>query len=259
MPITPDPLQSLAHLLVHAHQNQQQLDPKQLPVITCRSSAYQVQEAMLAIKQEPIGAWKVGVCESEKDVWGSLLPQSALSHSGETRHFRMGIPLGLEVELAFRLSDAALNPGQTLSPEDFLIDGIQEMALSVEVVSTRLAGWPDVPEFLKLADWQNHGALFIGNPVPYRQDFPFLTPQVSLLVDGNEYSKSPAFNPAGDPRSLLQPFLRQCHARGQPVTAEHWITTGSYSGIHFLDHSASVQAALGPLEALSMALVVRSL
>lgn len=256
MPTTyPDPLLSLARQLAHAYQNQQVLNPSQLPSITSRTEAYQVQQTMLAMAQEPIGAWKVGVCETDDGVWGSPLPVSALSHD-RPRQFRAGAPLGLEVELAFRLNDAALDPDYPLSEAEFLKEGIHEMALAVEVVSSRLLGWPQLPDFLKLADWQNHGALFLGVAQPYTADFPYLSPQVQLWIAGENRAKVPATNPAGDPRHLIPAFIRQCHRHHRPIQSDQWITTGSYSGVYFLDKPAAFTATMTGVPDLSGEIIV---
>lgn len=253
--IPPDPLLSLARQLVHAYQNQQQLDPGRLPGIANRDEAYQVQQTMLAMAQEPIGAWKVGVYESDDRVWGSPLPVSALSH-GQPRHFRAETPLGLEVELAFRLHDAALDPEHPLSTEDFLREGIRDMALAVEVVSSRLLGWPHLPEWLKLADWQNHGALFLGTAQPYTADFPYLAPQTELWIAGENRAKVPATNPAGDPRQLIPAFIHQCQRHHRPIQSDQWITTGSYSGVYFLDKATVFTATMTGFPDLSGEIII---
>ncbi|EQD71353.1 hydratase/decarboxylase [mine drainage metagenome] len=145
-----------------------------------------------------------------------------------------------------------------MSEETFLHEGILEMACAIEVVSSRFLGWPHIPEFWKLSDLQNHGALLLGSPAPYDPDFPYLTPPVSLQVGGNEQAKFPSGNPAGDPRTLLQPFLQQCRERGIPMEPHHWITTGSYSGVYFIKNSECIQATLGDLDPLTTSLLSSS-
>ncbi|WP_297460948.1 hypothetical protein [Ferrovum sp.] len=232
------------------------IDRRCLPVPahgpTSIAAAYKLQEAILIHLKEPIGAWKVGVAP-EGGVWGSPLPCAALETSPLS--FPPRVVRGLEVELAFRLSPQVLEEEKPLSEEAFFHEGILEMACAVEVVSSRFLGWPHIPELWKLADLQNHGALFLGSPAPYDPNFPYLTPPVSLQAEGNEQAKFPSGNPAGDPRALLQPFLRQCRERGLPIEPHHWITTGSYSGVYFLKNSGRIHATLGDLAPLTATLL----
>ncbi|WP_297496415.1 hypothetical protein [Ferrovum sp.] len=234
------------------------IDHRCLPVPahgpTSIADAYQLQEAILTHLKEPIGAWKAGV-DPEGAVWGSPLPCTALKTARSHWSTPARIVRGLEVELAFRLSPQVLEEEKLLPEETFFREGILEMACAIEVVSSRFLDWPHIPEFWKLADLQNHGALFLGESAPYDPDFPYLTPRVSLLVEGHEQAKFPASNPAGDPRALLQPFLRQCRDRGLPIEPHHWITTGSYSGVYFLKDSGHIQATLEGLAPLTVLLL----
>jgi 2-keto-4-pentenoate hydratase len=232
------------------------IDRRCLPVPahgpTSIATAYRLQEAILIHLKEPIGGWKVGV-NPEGGVWGSPLPCAALKSSQAS--FPPRVVRGLEVELAFRLSPQVIEEEKLLPEEAFFHEGILEMACAIEVVSSRFLGWPHIPELWKLADLQNHGALFLGSPTPYDPDFPYLTPPVSLQAEGNEQAKFPSGNPAGDPRALLQPFLRQCRERGLPIEPHHWITTGSYSGVYFLKNSGRIHATLGDLPPLTATLL----
>ena len=204
-----------------------------------RAQAYHVQQCLLSLLGEARVGWKVGTCDADDGVCGAPLPASALKRPGSPLEFAPNQVVGLEVELAFRLTDLARLASEPLPEAVFLREGIRDMALAVEAVSSRWAGWPDVPEGLKLADLQNHGALLLGQPIAYDPEFPFLAPQVELMVAGQNRAKCPAANPAGDPRRLLQPFIRQCQHFERPIGAEDWITTGSYSGICFAEWGAT--------------------
>ncbi|MDE1989399.1 MAG: 2-keto-4-pentenoate hydratase [Betaproteobacteria bacterium] len=214
-----------------------------------RAAAYQVQRELLDLLGETVAAWKVGTAPTPDAVWGSPLPQGCV-HRSPARLQRMpGSVFGLELEIAFRFA-RAFPAGQLPDSDEDILAALDAMALAVEVVSTRYLGWPEVPDLLKLADLQNHGALVLGEPLPYRADFPFLLPHGTLRLDGADVSRQPLGNPAGDPRRLLAPFVRQCAARGLPVQREHWITTGSYSGIHFAERPGAVMAELEGFPAL---------
>ncbi len=234
----------LTTLLAQAFQTGNRI-PAPLPLQPAgRAAAYQVQEAVVMALGEGVAAWKVGTAPAPDEVWGSPLPGCCVHHSPGHLQRQPGSIFGLELEIAFRFSRAFSAEALPRDDEEILA-ALDAMALAVEVVSSRYQGWPDVPDLLKLADLQNHGALVVGNPVPYRSGYPFLSPQGALRIDGSDVSKQPLGNPAGDPRRLLAPFVRQCALRGLPVQPQHWITTGSYSGIFFVDRPGN---AVGELE-----------
>ncbi len=229
------------------------LEPPRDGAPASREDAYAVQEALLAQLDETVAAWKVGTAPDPDPVWGSPLPRRCVMPSPARVRWPAGAVCGLEAEIAFRF--ARDFPADSLPDSDGeILESLESMALAVEIVSSRWRGWPEVPDLLKLADLQNHGLLVLGEPVPYRPDFPFLVPRAALRVDGTDVSKHPAGNPAGDPRRLLAPFVRQCAARGLPVAAGHWITTGSYSGIHFAQAPADVRATLEALPPLHLSI-----
>ncbi|MDE2342284.1 MAG: 2-keto-4-pentenoate hydratase [Betaproteobacteria bacterium] len=216
-----------------------------------RAAAYCVQEQILTELGDSVSAWKVGTAPAPDLVWGSPLPGCCVQHSPAHLQRQSGSIFGLELEIAFRFSRAF--PLETLPEDDeAILAALGAMALAVEVVSSRYQGWPDIPDLLKLADLQNHGALVLGKPVPYRADFPFLAPRGSLRLDGADVSRQPMANPAGDPRRLLAPFVRQCAQRGLPVQPQHWITTGSYSGIIFMEQPGVAVAELEGLPTLHL-------
>lgn len=218
---------------------------------TDRGTAYRVQQELMAQLGEPVAAWKVGTAPAPDEVWGSPLPRCCVHASPAHLQRNPGSIFGLELEVAFRFS-REFPAGQLPEADEDILAALDAMALAVEVVSTRYQGWPEVPDLLKLADLQNHGALVLGAAVPYREDFPFKGPQGALRIDGVDVSKQPMGNPAGDPRRLLAPFVRQCAQRGLPVEPEHWITTGSYSGIFFVERAGAAEATLEGFPALHL-------
>ncbi|NDU87049.1 MAG: hypothetical protein G3I09_02525 [Ferrovum sp.] len=205
-------------------------------------AAYRAQEEFIQRLGEAVVAWKVGL--GPMGVWGSPLPSSALRHSPDAIMFLPHQVKGVELELAFRLTPAALSFPDRVNDQAFLTEGIAEMAVAVEIVSSRFHGWPDIPEWLKLSDLQNHGALILGDGIPYDPSYPFLQPRTTLNIAGSHRAKSPSANPAGDPRHLLAPFIRQCRQRNLPLSPNHWFTTGSYSGVFFVEEEARVMASM---------------
>lgn len=239
----PSPRNRLAAQLLEGLRTHQRFAPETALTPPDRDAAYRIQQDLIVHLGSPVAAWKVGTAPTAGEVLGSPIPACCVQQSPARVALAAHDICGVELEVAFRFKQGfPLREAPYTDAEVF--DALALMAPAIEIVSSRYQGWPDLPDFLKLADLQNHGALILGPALPYAADFPFLDPRVHLTVGGTDRAKSPAGNPAGDPRWLLPPFVRQCSARGLPIEAHHWVTTGSYSGIYFV---ASPGAVIGHL------------
>ena len=227
-------MSTLATLLLDAFRTSQRVSPDATLVPADRDAAYRVQHEILQGLCSPVVAWKVGTAPTAGAVLGSPIPACCMRPDATEIALAAHAVCGIELEMAFRFKRSFPRRDEPYADAEIL-EALEYMAPTLEIVSSRLQGWPDLPDFLKLADLQNHGVLVVGQTLPYDPGFPFISPQLQLTVNGVAREKNPTGNPAGDPRTLLAPFVRQCAARGLPVEASHWVTTGSYSGIYFMD------------------------
>lgn len=242
----------LAQLLVNAQQQQQpllNLDRALYPQE--RADAYATQAHILHLRGEVAGGWKVGAKSAEGAVQGSPLPASCLFASGTHFDPKRYAPAGLELEIAFRLGRAFAPREQPYSSTEVLavLDG---MAASIELVSSRFAQLPNDEPLLQLADLLNHGALVVGEFVPYDEHFNFLTPSLSLSFAGQHIAPAAPANPAGDPRRLL-PWLVNHHTQqGRTLPAGLVITTGSYTGMYFAQQAGELHGQIEGLPGITL-------
>ncbi|MFJ3056695.1 fumarylacetoacetate hydrolase family protein [Herbaspirillum sp. NPDC087042] len=215
----------------HARKNLQAIVPLALEPAS-QEEAYLAQRAFLAHSRARIGGWKVGAKSPDGPIQGAPLPLAGL-HPTTTllRREQFGI-LGVELEIMFRFGRDFL-PGEALPSEREVLKSIAGVATSIEIVSSRLAGWPEVPKLNQLADLQNHGALITSDFVDYDEGFDFRRPHTHLTFKGDDIFKGPGVNPAGDPRRLLHWVVRHCHEQGIALPRGTVITTGSYTGMYF--------------------------
>ncbi len=243
----------LTILLLEGLRTHQRVCPNAALVPYDRDAAYRIQEEIVQHLKSPVSAWKVGTTPSPGKVLGSPIPACCVQQSPALVQLAAHEICGIELEIAFRFKrDFPRRDAPYTNAE--VLDALESVAPALEIVSSRLQGWPDLPDFLKLADLQNHGALILGAAQPYAPAFPFLSPTLRLQVSGVERAKTPSGNPAGDPRTLLPAFVRQCAARGLPIAADHWVTTGSYSGIYFVDSPGPVTGHIAGLPEVSLTL-----
>jgi 2-keto-4-pentenoate hydratase len=217
-------------------------------------SAYVVQRQLLDEIDSAAGGWKIGAKSAAGPIQGAPLPVDGIYRSHavlDRKHFPV---VGLELEIAFTFGREFMPADAAISDPE-IIASLQTMLASIEIVSSRLAGWPHVPALTQLADLQNHGALIVGDAVDYHAAFPFQNPRLRLAIGETEIFNGSGSNPAGDPRRLLPWLVRHCIARGMPLPAGSILTTGSYTGIHFPAQAGVVSGEIDGLPPILFSLV----
>ncbi|HQT80879.1 MAG: hypothetical protein B7Z60_02395 [Ferrovum sp. 37-45-19] len=204
--------------------------------------AYHVQNDLIKLMGDNIAAWKVGTGDSIHSVFSSPLPSQWLYHNPTVLSLNNYSLIGIELEYAFRLTHIHLIDQATTLQE--LDEHIIEVAPAIEIVSTRLPDWPELPAYLKAADLQSNGALVIGEPRPYSSSIEFLEPSISLTCNNEEKTQLIGKNPAGDPRLLLPSLVAQQRKLRREMKPTHWITTGSLSGIFFIEYVSTIQGTI---------------
>ena len=136
----------------------------------------------------------------------------------------------IEIEIALRLGqpvDAALAATLTPGAADHLVDA---MAVSIEVVDSRWRQGSAAAPLLRLADLQSHGALVLGDWVPYqRRDWAAQT--CSVAVGAQAPVLRQGSHSLGDPAWLLPQWLQHACARHGELPAGTVVTTGTWCGM----------------------------
>ncbi|KAA1011744.1 2-keto-4-pentenoate hydratase [Paraburkholderia panacisoli] len=227
------------------------LPPEQVPADA--RAAYAIQHEILSASGARIGGWKIGAKSASGPIQGAPLPHVDL-HADGTRLSRDGFaPLGLELEIAFRFG-RRFEPSTTPYSEDEVKAAIGSIGATIEVVASRYAAWPDIDKLAQLADLQNHGALIVGEFIPYREDFPFVAPSLHFSFDGRDVVETAPANPAGDPRRLLTWLVNHASSRGIAVTPEMIVTAGSYTGMFFPRKAGTASGRIEGLAPVSVTL-----
>ena len=217
-------------------------------------SAYEVQKRLLRICDVGIGGWKIGAKSATGPIQGAPLPLPRI-YSGSASIARRDYPvLGIELEICFSFSRDFLPQPEPISEREVL-ESLAAFGASIEIVSSRIAGWPEAAKLSQLADLQNNGALVVGKMVEYRSDFPFPSPMAELSIDGVPLFSGAGRNPAGDPRRLLGWLVQHCSDKGWSLPAGSIITTGSYTGMEFPGRAGTVTGAIAGLPAVTFELV----
>ncbi|WDY55794.1 2-keto-4-pentenoate hydratase [Pseudomonas sp. PSKL.D1] len=251
---TAAPSAHLAQLLVNAQRERSPLGeldhglyPKDF------ADAYQTQQAIFSLRGIEAGGWKIGSKSPTGPVQGSPLPAQCLHAPGSAFARADYAPVGLELEIAFRFKHD-FTPRDEDYSEAEVHAGIGEMAATIEIVSSRFAAFPKVEPLTQLADLLNHGALVVGEFVPYRDDFPFAQPTLALTFNDESIVPGPAANPAGDPRRLLTWLVNHHTRNGKTLPKDFVITTGSFTGMYFAKAAGELKGEISGMPPVSLSL-----
>jgi 2-keto-4-pentenoate hydratase len=228
-----------ASLLIEARQRRRQIEPFASGPAHAHD-AYAVQDAV-AQRLGPVAGWKVGAkgpgeTPNAAPLLADLVRPSPAEWPSSSLHM-----IGVEAELAFRLGKDVEPRSHPWSREE-IWSAIDTVHAAIEIVDTRLAGWERADKMWVLADNQSNGG-FVYDPrgVPVGEQ-GFADAAVQLLVDGRTAVDHRGGNPAGDLRWLLEWLVDHCARCRGGLRAGTFVTTGSYTGMLFVEPGASVRA-----------------
>ncbi len=229
-------LDNLVQSLLRAHQGGPTVDDQAAQVlVTSLEQAYALQEQLYAALGHALGVaryWKSGGPSRSDPMRHAPLPLAGVRPSGnalEGLHLRHR---WIEAEVALRLGQHVTpDMAQRLTPQDAhaLVDAL---CVSIEVVDTRWASARNAPPLLKLADLLVHGALVLGDFVPYApfrsHDWAGQECRVRIGKTAHNYRGSLG---VGDPAWVLPDWLRHVTRHGASVPAGTVVSTGTWCGL----------------------------
>lgn len=221
--------------LVRARSNNSLMDAGTLAqALPSADQAYAVQMAVARQQgwylDAPPTHWKSGGANRQTDLTHAPLPPDGIWRSPARCGDWPFAMRGIEAEIALRLG-RPVDPEQarTLAPEDAgnLVDA---MTVSIEIVDSRWQQGMAAPTLLKLADLSSHGALVLGDWVPY-QALNWSRQVCRVSVGDQAEVVRVGTHSLGDPAWLLPQWLRQACAMYGTVPAGTVVTTGTWVGI----------------------------
>jgi 2-keto-4-pentenoate hydratase len=204
------------------------------PGLPDAAAAYAVQAAVAESLDwfggKPAQHWKSGGPSREAVLTHAPLPPERVAVSpADMRavpfHWR-----GIEAEIALRLHtrvDATLAATLDRAAAKRLVEAL---CVSIEIVDSRWREGPDAPALAKLADLQSHGALVLGEWLPFEaRDWAAQSGSVRI-------GEQPVFGFRGshamdDPAFVLPAWLRHATRGGAVVEAHSVVTTGTWCGL----------------------------
>ncbi|HEX6136954.1 MAG TPA: fumarylacetoacetate hydrolase family protein [Casimicrobiaceae bacterium] len=202
--------------------------------------AYAIQDLVIAALG-PIGAWKVGAKTPSAEP--NCAPLCATWRVDAPARFAAGTFRlnGIEAELAFTL-DRDLPARDRRYGRQEAVEAVASVHTAIEVVDSRFADIGEVDALSLLADSNSHGALVVGPGVPLSASFAVIDQVVELDSDGVRLASGRDANPAGDPFRLLAWLANHAAQRGGGLRRGQAVTTGSWTGLRFVQPGARVSA-----------------
>lgn len=215
--------------------------------------AYLVQDAFVRATGQGVGGWKVG-CTSEAaqtmlkvdepffgPVFSPLIFRSPAEPGAGSFHM-----MGIECEFAFRMGrdlPAKDDPWQ----REQVIAAVQAVVPAIEVISTRLDDFAGYGGYQIAADCGANGALVLGQEVRDWQDLDLDRHEVRLVIDGLDKASGTGAAVLGHPLNALIWFVAKMQERGRGLRTGEVISTGTCTGITFVEPEQPVLADFGSL------------
>jgi 2-keto-4-pentenoate hydratase len=230
---------SAADLLIEARRSRRQVAvPDGAP--DTAAAAFSVQDRVAAAFGGVAG-WKVGSKTPNDEpmtapILAGLVRPGPADWPSSSLHM-----IGVEAEIAFRIGRDLPAGGAPLSRAE-LRDAIASVHAAIEVVDTRLVGWPEVPLLWAVADNQTNGGLVYDPEGVAWTDQDFGQAPVRLTIDGEIVLDGRGGNSAGEPVWLLAWLVEHARTTRGGLPAGTMVTTGSCSGMIFVEPGAVVAA-----------------
>jgi len=227
------------------------------PLPADMAQGYLVQEQAIALWPDQVVGWKVGriAPELQADLRAERVNGPIFARHVWNADPAAPTPLpvfaggfaAVEAEYVYRMGRDVPAGKVDWTPEEAL-QYVDEMLVGVEFAASPLATIHVLGPRVVASDFGNNRALILGKVVPGWRERPQDVPPCAAWVDGKLAGEgSPASIPGGPPASLAFLLSATC-ARGRPLKAGHYVTTGAASGIHDIEVGQPARITFGDLD-----------
>jgi 2-keto-4-pentenoate hydratase len=214
------------------------------------AEAWAIQRAVLAAGGGRIGGYKCATPEG-KPPSGALLDAAGIKPGPARWPVPPGAKIGIETEVAFRLG-RSLPPRDTPWTRAEVTEAVAACFPAIELVATRYADMTAVSLLEAMADNVAHAGLVVGADVPGWREMDLDDLAVRQSCGGQVQVERRGRNPAGDPLLSLTRMANHLHAFGLMLEEGQVVTTGSWTGLLWVEGG---QRVVGGFEGLGEVVV----
>jgi 2-keto-4-pentenoate hydratase len=230
------------------------------PLPADMAQGYLVQEQAIDLWPDDVVGWKVGRIPLDvqaelraERVNGPIFARHVWT-ANPSAPTRLPVIAGgfaaVEAEYIYRMG-ADAPAGKVDWTADEALALVDEMLVGVEFAGSPLASINVLGPRVVASDFGNNRALILGAVVPGWRERPQDTPPCAAYVEGRLVGEgSPASIPGGPPASLAF-LLSAVAARGRPLRAGQYVTTGAASGIHDIEAGQTARITFGSLQEIA--------
>lgn len=230
----PASLSALVDKLANAHRGGPAVDDQAAqPLVASLEDAYAVQEQLYSALGHPAGVapyWKSGGPTRNDAMRHAPLPVAGVKKSGSSLE---GVNLRnrcVEAEVALRLGKAVTPEAARDVTAESAAAFVDAMGVTIEMVDTRWAGGRGASPLLKVADLVVHGALVVGEFVPFAAR-AWDQQECRVRIGGGEWKSFRGSLGVGDPVWVLPHWMRHVTRNGATVPAGTVVTCGTWCGL----------------------------
>nr|WP_315380208.1 2-keto-4-pentenoate hydratase [uncultured Sphingomonas sp.] len=223
------------------------------PMPETLDEAYAIQTRAIELFDKPIAGWKVGrvpdaliarhggVDRLSGPIFADSVVWAKPDETPEMPVFRNGFGAA-EAEYLLRLGSL---PDRFDRPwtNEAVLPFIDEVRVGIEVAGSPFEGINRHGPAVTISDFGNNNGLLIGYRISSREDF--LHWPVSLTIDGEVAGTGTASAMLDGPIGAVR-FLFERAAKGLPLAAGQWLSTGAVTGVHPVKPGQKVEARFGP-------------
>ncbi|AUN96086.1 2-keto-4-pentenoate hydratase [Pseudazoarcus pumilus] len=220
------------------------------------AEAYEIQDAV-SEALGAVGGWKVGAKEPGAEPTCAPIPTSAIHESGFKMPAYTAGQCGIECEIAVRMKHD-LPPRGRPYEHDEVMAAIESVHPAFEIVTYRIAAHAHVSRVTLATDAFGNGAFVYGDGRPDLVGMDQTTQQAMLDVDGERWVEKTGGNPAGDVFRLVTWLANHVVVRAGGLKAGQFVTTGSCTGMLFVDGGEELRADFPGLGVVEMSIGLKS-
>lgn len=216
------------------------------------AQAYAIQDIVSAALGA-VGGWKVGAKGPLDEPTCAPLPSSLIYEAPSEFNHVARTPFAIEAEIALKLKHNLPPRAHPYSVPE-VVAAIDSVHPAIEVVRSRYVDFRRIDPLSKLADAQSNGALVYGKSSCDRISIDQTTQSVQLYFNEKKVVNVVGGNPAGDVLRLLVWLANHLTTRCGGLRAGQIVTTGSCTGLLFVEPNTQVKAifpGLGKVELLA--------
>ena len=193
---------------------------------TTIDEGHAIQDATVALLNETIGGWKVGLDKAGIMSRAPIFKDDIQANPGRVEASETNLR-GIEAEIAFRFTRDL--PARDSDYSRSEVEDAMEALAAIELLNSRYAEAGPRSTLEKLADRIIQGGIVCGTPRADWRSIDFAKLEVVLTVDGTDIATGTGTHPIGDP---VAPAVALVNAlrKTSGVKAGQIMTTGTWTG-----------------------------